>query len=187
MSRLTFKQAKYIRFLIEAKNWGDTVSFRDVSLADIANLRDENKQSVYLDTRSSSALSFEDASQFIEDARKLPFAKSKEEFSADRNVKIAEYKAAQQVQAAVVAEVAEVVKVVKASAKKAPAKAKNPKRPTAAEGFVNGKFTVGDRSKIAPVARDIAPVNGTIYAVVGADFKVTAKADSRGRIRLSVA
>ena len=137
MSKLTYKMAQYLRFLIEAKDWSETSGV--LYGHPLQNVVDERKNgmSVYLDTRSPHALSYEDASKMIEILKGLEFRTSKEDFKAEKDAKIAEFKAA------------------KAEVK-------------------------------AEVLADV-PADGAIYAVVGANFKVQAKADTLGRIRLTVA
>ena len=176
---LTIKMANYIRFLADAKDLESTGGFyRGVAIASLVGQRDDNGMSVYLDTRSPKALTFEGAAQFIEDLKALPYKSSKEDFAA---AKAAERKAAKPEPKPEPKAVE--AKPAKAPAKKAPAKAKDPKKPMASEGFVNGKATVGSRKGI--VLPDV-PAAGRTYEVLGAAFKVAAKADALGRIRLSV-
>jgi hypothetical protein len=168
---LTISMANYIRGLLEMKDLSTTGGFyKGLAIADITK-RDDNGRAIYLDTRSPKALTFDGAKQLIEDLKALPYLhNSREEFLAAKNA-------------------AKVAVEAKPEPKKAPAKAKDPVKPKAADGFVKGKFTVGDRSKLAPVGRasDSTPVDGKVYSVYGADFKIVAKADKRGTVRVSLA
>ena len=164
---LTIKMANYIRGLLEMKDLSSTGGFyKGFPIVDITK-RDEDGRAIYLDTRSAKALSFDSAKQLIEDLKALPYLyNSREEMLAAKAAAVE----------------------AKPEPKKAPAKAKDPVKPKAADGFVKGKFTVGDRSKLAPVrASDETPVDGKIYSVYGADFKIVAKADKRGTVRISLA
>ena len=173
MSKLTIPMASYIRGLLESKDLSSTGGFyKGLAIADITK-RDDSGRAIYLDTRSSKALTFDGAKQLIEDLKALPYLHdSREEFLA----------AKQAAKAPVVeAKPAKNGRVQNVDPK---SPSKDIKRPMASEGFVKGKRTVGNAAK---VAKPSAPVDGRTYSVYGTDFKITAKADKRGTVRLSVA
>lgn len=173
---LTISMANYIRGLLEMKDLSTTGGFyKGFPIADITK-RDDNGRAIYLDTRSAKALSFDSAKQLIEDLKALPYLhNSREEFLAAKNA----------AKVAVEAKPANNGRVQNVNPKEAPRKVSQVK---AADGFVKGKYTVGDRSKLAAGrASDSTPVDGKIYSVYGADFKIVAKADKRGTVRISLA